>query len=46
VNAYRSRLKTWMRQFNGVATKYLGRQRLFEREGDAITAQRCFLAAF
>ncbi len=23
VNAYHSRLKTWMRRFNGVATKYL-----------------------
>jgi hypothetical protein len=23
VNAYDSRLKTWMRRFNGVATKYL-----------------------
>ena len=49
VNAYHSRLKTWMRRFNGVATKYLasylGWRRLLEREGDAITAQRCFLAA-
>ena len=51
VNAYRSRLKTWMRRFNGVATKYLasypGWQRLFEREreGDDMTAQRCLLAA-
>ena len=23
VNAYHSRLKTWVRQFNGVATRYL-----------------------
>ena len=49
VNAYQSRLKTWMRRFNGVATKYLpnylGWRRLFEREGDNITAQRCLLAA-
>ncbi|MEJ2125480.1 MAG: IS1595 family transposase, partial [Alphaproteobacteria bacterium] len=37
------------RRFNGVATKYLdsylGWRRLFEREGDQMTAQRCFLAA-
>ena len=49
VNAYHSRLKTWMRRFNGVATKYLpnylGWRRMFEREGDNITAQRCLLAA-
>ncbi len=49
VNAYHSRLKTWMRRFNGVATKYLpnylGWRRMFEREGDTITAQRCLLAA-
>jgi transposase-like protein len=49
VNAYHSRLKTWMRRFNGVATKYLpnylGWRRMFEREGDNIAAQRCLLAA-
>ena len=49
VNAYHSRLKTWMRRFNGVATKYLpsylGWRRLFERDGDDITAQRCLRAA-
>jgi transposase-like protein len=49
VNAYHSRLKTWMRRFNGVATKYLpnylGWRRMFEREGDTITPQRCLLAA-
>jgi len=49
VNAYHSRLKTWMRRFNGVATKYLasylGWSRLFEREGDDITALRCLRAA-
>ena len=49
VNAYHSRLKTWMRRFNGVATKYLqsylGWRRMFEREGDDISAQRCLLAA-
>ena len=49
VNAYHSRLKTWMRRFNGVATKYLpsylGWRRLFEHEGDDISAQRCLLAA-
>ena len=46
--AYRSRLKSWMRRFNGVATKYLanylGGRRLFEREGEDMTAQRCLLA--
>ncbi len=35
VNAYDSRLKTWMRRFHGVATKYpdnhLGWRRLLER---------------
>jgi len=49
VNAYQSRLKTWMRRFNGVATKYLpnylGWRRMFEREGDTISPQRCLLAA-
>ena len=49
VNAYHSRLKTWMRRFNGVATKYLpsylGWRRMFEREGDDISSQRCLLAA-
>lgn len=49
VNACHSRLKTWMRRFNGVATKYLpsylGWRRLFEHEGDDISAQRCLLAA-
>lgn len=49
VNAYHSRLKGWMRRFNGVATKYLdsylGWRRLFEREEDEMTAQRCLLAA-
>jgi len=43
VNAYDSRLKAWMRQFNGVATKYLesylGWRRLLEREKD-LTAER------
>jgi hypothetical protein len=49
VNVYRSRLKSWMRRFNGAATKYvqshLGWRRMFEREGDTITAQSCLLAA-
>ena len=49
VNAYQSRLKTWMRRFNGVATKYLpnylGWRHLFECKGDTISAQRCLLAA-
>jgi transposase-like protein len=49
VNAYHSRLKAWMRRFNGVATKYLpsylGWRRMFEREGDDIGPRRCLLAA-
>ena len=38
VNAYDSRLKNWMRHFNGVATKYLesylGWMRMLDRESD------------
>jgi transposase-like protein len=38
VNAYGSRLKTWMRRFNGVATchlaNYLGWRRYLDRSGD------------
>ena len=41
VNAYDSRLKTWMNRFHGVATKYLenylGWRRELERWGDQIT---------
>lgn len=43
VNAYDSRLKQWMRRFNGVATKYLpnylGWRRLLEHCGKAITPE-------
>ena len=49
VNAYMSRLKGWMRPFNGVATKYLksylGWRRMIEREGDRLTPQRSFACA-
>lgn len=45
VNAYDSRLKTWMRRFNGVATKYLehylGWRRLLERYCLAISPTLC-----
>ncbi|KAF7599549.1 IS1595 family transposase [Candidatus Dactylopiibacterium carminicum] len=45
VNAYDSRLKTWMRRFNGVATKYLdnylGWRRLLERYRNAISPALC-----
>jgi len=45
VNAYDSRLKTWMRRFNGVATKYLdnylGWRRLLERYRDTISPTLC-----
>ncbi len=43
VNAYISRLKGWLRRFNGVAThhlpSYLGWRRMIEREGDLTPAQ-------
>lgn len=49
VNAYTSRLKGWLRRFKGVATRYLasylGWWRLIDREGDAISAARCIIAA-
>lgn len=45
VNAYDSRLKTWIRRFHGVATKYLehylGWRRLIERYRDAISPTIC-----
>lgn len=41
VNAYQSRLKGWMRRFNGVASwylpNYLGWRRMIEREGERLT---------
>jgi len=49
VNAYGSRLKTWMRRFNGVATKYLGHylgwRLLLERYQSVVTPELCFLEA-
>jgi len=49
VNAYTSRLKGWMRKFNGVATKnlgtYLGWHRIDDREGHTLTASRMLVAA-
>ena len=49
VNAYDSRLKGWMRRFNGVATKYLesylGWRRLLERYRTAITPTTCLCEA-
>ena len=43
VNAYDSRLKTWVKRFNGVATKYLesylGWMRLLDREKNLTPAQ-------
>jgi transposase-like protein len=45
VNAYDSRLKTWMRRFHGVATKYLehylGWRRLLERYRGTISPVLC-----
>ena len=50
VNNYGSRLKTWMRRFNGVATKYLdsylGWQRINDREGNTLDANRILTAAW
>ena len=50
VNNYTSRLKTWMRRFNGVATKYLdsylGWQRINDREGCTLDASRMLTAAW
>jgi len=50
VNNYGSRLKGWMRRFNGVATKYLdsylGWHRANDREGDALCASRMLAAAW
>ncbi len=49
VNSYCSRLKGWMRRFNGVATKYLdsylGWHRTNDREGDTLSASRMLAAA-
>jgi len=50
VNNYGSRLKGWMRRFNGVATKYLdsdlGWHRANDREGDTLCASRILTAAW
>jgi len=49
VNAYDSRLKQWMRKFNGVATRYLrsylGWHRMIDRLGQSITPILCFIAS-
>jgi len=49
VNAYDSRLKAWMKHFNGVATKYLesylGWMRLLDREKNLTPAQLLGLMA-
>jgi len=50
VNNYDSRLKGWMRRFNGVATKYLdsylGWHRACDRNGGALSASRALAAAW
>jgi transposase-like protein len=50
VNNYDSRLKGWMRRFNGVATKYLdtylGWHRANDREGSTLNASRVLRAAW
>ena len=49
VNNYASRLKAWMRRFNGVATRYLdsylGWWRMIDRHGDRLTMSRMLAAA-
>lgn len=49
VNAYDSRLKTWMRRFHGVAThyleSYLGWRRLLERYRETISPALCLYEA-
>jgi transposase-like protein len=49
VNAYDSRLKQWMRRFNGVATRYLdsylGWRRMLERLQDNLNPQAILLSA-
>lgn len=49
VNAYDSRLKTWIRRFHGVAThylaNYLGWRRLLEREREHLSPSRFLSAA-
>ena len=50
VNNYDSRLKTWMRRFNGVATKYLdsylGWYRACDRNGGTLCASHALTAAW
>ena len=50
VNNYCSRLKSWMRRFNGVATKhldsYLGWHRNDDRDGNTLSASRMLAAAW
>lgn len=49
VNAYHSRLKSWMARFHGVATRYLpnylGWRRMLERYSASITPERCLQEA-
>ena len=49
VNAYHSRLKSWMRRFHGVSTRhlpnYLGWRRLIEREPGSLSPQKVILSA-
>ncbi len=46
LNAYMSRLKSWMGKFNGVATKYLanylGWRRLLEKQKGNLSSEICF----
>lgn len=50
VNGYISRLKNWMRRFNGVATKYLasylGWRRMLDLQGSRLTEEKLLISAF
>jgi transposase-like protein len=49
VNSYMSRLKTWLKKFNGVATKYLqtylGWRRMLDLSADTLTPETSLTAA-
>ena len=49
VNGYISRLKKWMKRFNGVATRYLpsyiGWRRMVDMRGDTMTPERYLISA-
>ena len=50
MNAYASRLKSWLRPFKGIASwylpSYLGWRRAIERLGENFTPERCMQIAY